>query len=394
MSVNETRHDYPFERTIAIEPPQLYAKLQEQERVARVTMPSGDPAFLVTRYEDVRFVLADPRFSVDSRKPGSPRLTDMIIESVMTTDPPEHTRLRGMVSRQFTARRIQRMRPRIQAITDQLLDEMLEKGAPADLHASFAVPLPVTVIGELLGVPIDDLDQFRAWADATVSLSGSVEEHTKAHDSLLAFLADLAQSKREKPGEDLLSALVAECAKERVTEHELLSLVLIMLLAGYEPTSNQLGGSVVALLRHPEEFQRLVDDPALIENAVDELLRYTQPGDGALFRIATEDVMIGDTLIPAGCAILTSTQTANLDERRFPDARRLDVGRKDTAHLGLGHGIHYCLGGALAKVELQIAIGTLVRRFPTLRLAIRPEELRWSMPGSMLSGYTEIPVVW
>lgn len=396
MAASETRHTYPFDRAVPTEIPPQYERLRETEPVARITMPTGDPGFLVTRYEDVRFVLSDPRFSVRQNLPGAPRLTDMAFESVMTTDPPDHTRLRRLLSREFTARRVERLRPRLQEITDQLLDTMEEKGRPADIVESLAVPLPITLICELLGVPMVDVARFRSWADTMVSLTGhSLEEWSLARDSLQDYLDELVVAKREEPGPDLLSSLVATSGvDDMLTEHDVRSLALILLLAGYEPASNQLGSSVLTLLRFPDRLAELRADPSLLPSAVEELMRYAPAGDGALFRITLDEVEIGGTVIPAGSAVLASTQAANWDPRRFDDPTGLRLDRPDNQHTALGHGIHFCLGAALARVELQVAIGTLLRRFPDLALATPVAELRWSSPGSMLSGFSEIPVTW
>ncbi|MFF8988053.1 cytochrome P450 [Streptomyces globisporus] len=396
MAATDSRHAYPFDRTDPMRIPPLYEELRESDRVARITMATGDPGFLVTRYEDVRLVLSDPRFSVEQTRPGAPRLTEMAFESVMTTDPPVHTRLRKLLSRNFTARRVEQMRPRLQQLVDDLLDDMEAKGAPADIVESLAVPFPITVICELLGVPMHDVTRFRGWADIMVSLTGySMEDWTAARDSLQDYLDELVVLKREEPGDDLLSALVASAQdSEHLTEHDVRSLSLILLLAGYEPASNQLGSSILTLLRFPERLKQLREDPSLLPSAVEELMRYAPAGDGALFRITLDEITIGDTVIPPNSAVLASTQAANWDPRRFEDPTGLRLDRPDNHHTALGHGIHFCLGAALARVELQVAIGSLLRRFPDIALATDERELRWSSPGSMLSGFSEIPVTW
>ena len=396
MAASDTRHQYPFDRAVPTEIPPLYEELRETDRVAKITMATGDPGFLVTRYEDVRFVLSDSRFSVRQDLPGAPRLTEMTFESVMTTDPPVHTRLRRLLSRDFTARRVEKMRPRLQEIVDGLLDEMEKQGPPAEIVESLATPFPITVICELLGVPMVDVARFRTWADIMVSLTGySMEEWTGARDSLENYLDELVVAKRENPGDDLLSALVKTAATEDdLTEHDVRSMSLILLLAGYEPASNQLGSSILTLLRFPERLEQLRRNPDLLPSAVEELMRYAPAGDGALFRVTLDDVTIGGTHIPANSAVLASTQAANWDPRRYDEPDGLVLDRPDNQHTALGHGIHFCLGAALARVELQVAIGSLLRRFPKLALGTDVANLRWSSPGSMLSGFSEIPVTW
>ncbi|MDX3113363.1 cytochrome P450 [Streptomyces scabiei] len=391
---------YPFERPSALEPCPHYKRLRETQPVADIRMPSGDHALLVTDYESVRTVLSDDRFSrAATARPGAPRIgtEPQNAKNLLSMDPPQHTRVRRLVSREFTARRVAALRPRIQSCTDELLDAMERAGSPADLVPAFAFPLPVTVICELLGVPLDEREQIAEWSGTVLStVSLPVEQIVAAHTGLATYLSGLIAAKREKPGDDLLSALVSihEADAERLDEEELLHLAITLLIAGHETTTNQIANGVLALLTHPEQVEAVRRDPAMIDTAVEELLRFVPPGDEATLRIATQEVKLGDTVVPAGTAVLASLASANRDAGHFTEPDALDV--TDTAraqHLTFGYGIHYCLGAGLARLELEIAIGTLLRRFPTLRPAVPVEDVPRSS-GRLIHGVTSLPVAW
>ncbi|MFF4717017.1 cytochrome P450 [Streptomyces eurythermus] len=391
---------YPFERPTALEPAPEYRRLRESCPVSGIRMPSGDHGLLVTDYDAVRTVLSDARFSrAATARPGAPRIgtEPQNAKNLLTMDPPEHTRVRRLVSREFTARRVAALRPRVQARTDELLDAMERTGSPADLVPALAFPLPVTVICELLGVPLDEREQIAEWSGTVLStVSLPVERIVAAHNGLAGYLGKLIAAKQRQPGDDLLSALVSihEADAERLDEEELLHLAITLLIAGHETTTNQIGNSVLALLTHPEQFEAVRRDPAALPAAVEELLRFVPPGDEATLRIATEDVKLGDTLVPAGTAVLASLASANRDSAQYPDADTLDVARvPGTQHLTFGYGIHYCLGAGLARLELEIALGSLLRRFPTLRLDIPADQVPRSA-GRLIHGVTSLPVAW
>ncbi|MEV6028407.1 cytochrome P450 [Streptomyces sp. NPDC052036] len=391
---------YPFERPSALEACPHYKRLRETDPVAEIRMPSGDHALLVTDYESVRTVLSDARFSrAATAQPGAPRIgtEPQNAKNLLSMDPPEHTRVRRLVSREFTARRVAALRPRIQSCTDELLDAMEKAGSPTDLVPALAFPLPVTVICELLGVPLDEREQIAEWSGTVLStVSLPVEQIMAAHMGLATYLGKLIAVKREKPGDDLLSALVSihEADAERLDEEELLHLAITLLIAGHETTTNQIANGVLALLTHPEQFEAARRDPGRVPAAVEELLRFVPPGDEATLRIAMEDVKLGDTVVPAGTAVLASLASANRDAGQFTDPDTLDVTRvPDVQHLTFGYGIHYCLGAGLARLELEIAIGSLLRRFPTLRLAVPAQEVPRSS-GRLIHGVTSLPVAW
>lgn len=353
-----------------------YLELQRDEPVARVRLPYGGDGWLATRYEDVKTVLADPRFSRAAvMEPGAdvPRtLPTMPAETnILSMDPPDHTRLRRLVAKAFTARRTEQLRERAQEIVDGLLDGMEERGAPADLVESLAMPLPITIICEMLGVPFEDREKFRAWSEAAVAITAfTYDEILASGESLRAYIGELAERKRVDPADDMLSVLVAAHDNEdRLTTKELVSFGVALLVAGHETTANQLGNFVYQLLGDPDLLGQLRADPALVPAAVEELLRFTPLGGSAGFpRIATAEVELSGVTIKPGEAVFVDNLAANRDPSVFENPNDLDFRRAHNPHITFGHGAHHCIGAPLARMELQVAIGTLLKRFPQLRL--------------------------
>ncbi len=381
-----------------LDPDPLLAELRASQPVVRVQLPFGEPCWLLTRYEDVRAMLADARFSrAATIGTDVGRMAEFfpIEDSILGMDPPEHTRIRRLVSATFTARRMQALRGRAQEIVDGLLDAMSDAEQPVDFVEAVALPLPITMICELLGVPFDDRERFHGWANIFMTSSGhTVEELLDAHGQLTAYLADLIAKRRVEPTDDILGALVAARDEDGavITEGELRSLAMAILVAGYETTANQLGKFVLCLLDNPEQLQRLRENPELVPNAVEELMRLIPLSAGSqIAYLATEDVEIGGVVIHAGEGVIPSTASANRDESVFVDADHLDVERPDVFQLGFGHGSHYCLGAHLARVELQVAIGSLLARFPDLRLAVPTAEVPWK-DGSAVWGLEALPL--
>ncbi|MEW2252401.1 cytochrome P450 [Streptomyces sp. NPDC058733] len=387
---------FPFETSRLFDPPAEWRELREGCPVARADLPTGDRAWLVTRYEDVRAVLNDPRLSrAATTRPDAPRLGPARPEpdSIMAMDPPDHTRLRRLLAPAFTGRQAERLRPRIARTAERLLDDMAEIGPPVDLVEHLARPLPIITICELLGVPDEDRESFKEWTDAALTLAphaaGAV---TGARERLADYLRHLIAEKQHRPGDDLLGTLIAAREEDRLRPAELVTVAATLITAGYHTVANSLANSVLALLRHPDQLDPLRGGP-FPPQAVEELLRWTPgPVSGGTIRIATQEVKVGSTVVRPGEAVIPSTASANRDAAAFEDPDALDLSRAENRHIAFGHGIHRCLGAPLARVELHVAFDALLRRFPGLRLAVAEEELTWGT--GMIRGVTELPVAW
>jgi cytochrome P450 len=391
------------------EPPTLYAPLpelagaQRDEAVVKVDTTDGGIAYLVTRFQDVRTVLVDPRFS----RAAATRSTDVAADfglgalasdSIAGMDPPEHTRLRKLVARAFTARRVEQLRPRAAQIVDELIDQLQALPQPADLVENFSLPLPVKIICELLGVPADDRHRFHAWSDTLMSAPGADPAVTGAALRAMGeYLAGLIQRKRAVPADDLMTALIAARDEhDKLTEEELVRMCLGILIGGHETTANQINMILLTLRRYPDERDRLLKDPGLIPGAVEELMRFVQLGDGAtsLPRVTTEAVELSGVAIPAGAVVLPAIAVANRDPQVYPSRPdALDVARPDVSHLSFGAGVHHCLGAQLARMELQEALRGLCTRLPGLQIAVPDEELRFKQ-GMVVRSVEALPVTW
>jgi cytochrome P450 len=384
------------------DPHRLYATLRVQRPVARVRTPMGLHVWVVTRYEDARAALADPRLSKDGarfaavldRQAVAPARRAMFAESLtrhmLNSDPPDHTRLRKLVSRAFTVRAIARMRPRIEEIATGLADAMAVGPPEVDLLDEFAFPLPMSVIGELLGVPDGERDEFRTWSNTVLS-AGAPEARASAAAAMARYLTALVEAKRAAPGDDMLSAIVAASDdQDRLSRDETVSMAFLLLVAGHETTVNLIGNGMLALLRHPDRLAELRADPGLTPGAVEEFLRYDGPVNLATFRHTTERVRIADTTIPAGEIVLVSLASANRDPDRYPAADELDL-RRAAPNLAFGFGIHHCLGAPLARLEGDVAFRTLLASFPDITLAAEPAELTWRT-STLMRGLTRLPV--
>jgi cytochrome P450 len=382
------------------DPMALFARLRESRPVAPARMPDDGRAWIITRYADVRTALTDSRLvnKAHRRLSGSGSLPSGVagVHALLNIDPPDHTRLRRLVQKAFTPRRADQLRPRAEEIAAGLLDEMA--AAPddvIDLIDRYAGPLPTTVISELLGIPVTD----REWIWLTVTDYGKGgEELERVPQELGAYFARLITAKRAAPGNDLLSALVRahdnaieDDSEAALTTTELLSAAYHLVMAGFDTTVNLIASGTLALLTHPGEMARLRQDPSLLPAAVEELLRFTNPVNHVTARFTTEDIPIGDVVIPAGERVLIATSSANRDPEHFPDPDRLDLGRDASGHVAFGYGIHYCLGAPLARMEAEVALGGLLARFPAISLAVPSEELRWR-PVSLMNGLESLPV--
>ncbi|MGK4596389.1 cytochrome P450 [Amycolatopsis sp. w19] len=387
---------YPAEKDDPATP--IYA---EYPPMSRVVFPSGCEGWLVTRYEDVRLIFSDTRFSRNLLAPGAPCLIEpgdfsTGEHSILNMDPPDHTRLRKLTAQAFTVRRIAGLRPRIQQIADTLLRAMAEHGPPADLVEMFAFPLPTAVMCEILGVPYEGRERFRQWSRVIVTpMAYSPEEVAQARRDGADDMAALVAVKRETPGEDLLSVLVHARDEDgdRLTEAELIDLATQLLLAGHETTVSLIATGIVLLTGHPDQLAALRSDPSLTEGAVEEIMRFDGPADASLLRVALEDVELSAGPVRRGEAVLAHTGAANRDEAAFPGASRFDIRRRNAPQLGFGHGLHFCLGAALARLEGEIAFRTLLDGLPGLDLAVPASAITWRPPLS-IRGPEEVPVTW
>lgn len=395
---------FPFPGSTYRGPDPQYATMRAQCPVARVRTKGGIDAWLVSRYADVRAAQADSRLSrAQASGDDAPRVGGTMYttpDMIISMDLPQHTRLRRLVAGAFTSRRIERMRPKVAAMLDALLDEFAAQDQPADFVQSVAVPFPLTVIGELLGVSPQDLPMFGKWARAfaTVNDPAGGEDALNGLAKLLEYIVGLIAEKRAAPADDVLSELIAvRDAGDMLSEQELITFGFTLIGAGFDTTASQLANSVLTLIAsHRDQWRWLAEEPSRIPVAVDELLRYVNlfATDTTGFpRIAAADLEIGGVPIAKGDAVILSLTSANRDETVFDSADELDLARNPNPHISFGHGIHHCLGMHLAKMEMELALEGLVRRFPGLRLAIPEEELPWHV-GEINHTLTALPVAW
>jgi cytochrome P450 len=388
--LQQTSETIALSRAFVQDPWPVYQQLRQAAPVQRAVLAGGAPVWLITGYDEARALLADPRLSTDyfgvrALLPGAAGPYESPLSAhMLNTDPPAHTRLRSLVEQAFTGQTVARLRPRIQQIADDLLDQ-LASGAPVDLIEDYAVPLPVTVICELLGVPAADRNDFRRWSRAIVS-SVPPDVARESERSVSAYLTALIDAKRFSPSDDLLSDLIHQTgAHGPLWPDELVRMAFLLLVAGLEKMVSLIGNGVLALLQHPGELARLRSEPSLLPTAIEEFLRYEGAIHIATVRFATAPVPAGDVLIPADALVLISLLAANRDRDRYADPDVLDLTRPSDGHLAFGHGPHYCVAAPLARLEGQIAIGRLLRRFPGLALAGAPGDagdLQWR--GSLL----------
>jgi len=363
-------------------------------------------SWIVTTYDDTIAVLKDPRFIKDTHKVSKPwerqdaagenaTVIDRFLtwrRDMLTVDPPDHTRLRGLVSKAFTPRMIEQLRPRIQQIADELLEAVQAQGR-MDLIVDFAFPLPITVISEMLGIPAKDRQQFRVWSQTIVNvpMEPQMEDKLAALEMFVQYIKTLLADKSAHPGSDLTSGLVqAEERGDSLNEAELISTIFLLIVAGHETTVNLIGNGMLALLEHPEQMRLLRADPSLLPSAIEELLRYTAPVSLSSPRWASEDIPMHGKVIRKGEMVFASLIGADTDQQQFPDPEVLDILRQENQHVAFGKGIHYCLGAPLARLEGQIAIGTLLQRLPNLRQA-EGAQLTWTQ-NPILRGLTSLPV--
>ncbi|QSY48756.1 MULTISPECIES: cytochrome P450 [Streptomyces] len=395
----EVVHDWPVDHLPGLEFDPLLHRLLREEPVARIRMRFGEgDAWLVTRYEDVKTVAADPRMSraLTVDRPVTSMTPHVVAPAggIGRTDPPDHTRLRRLVAQTFGRKRVEALRPRAQELAERMTGRMLDQGPPADLAEHLTGPLPAQLIGDLLGVPSHDIDRLQAWRGVILSSSHSQQRGDAVKREIADYFRGMARHRTEHPGDDLFSALVAEQAEGGLSMPELISLAVMLVLNGMDAVRNQVSNMVYALLTHPEQLEKLRAEPTLLPQAVEELLRFIPHRNGVgLPRIATGDLEIGESVIRDGEVVYVSYLAANRDSTVFTEPDRLDLSRDEAPNLSFGHGAHYCVGAMLTRMEAEVMLSTLLERFPRLRLIASPDQMRWRQ-GSINRGPEELWVSW
>ncbi|WP_399141832.1 cytochrome P450 [Streptomyces sp. NBUA17] len=395
-----TPRDFPIRRGCPFAAPEEYATLRTEDPVARVTLPTKREAWAVSRYDDVRELLSDPRVSADIRRPNFPALGEGEQEAgarfrpFIRTDAPEHTRYRRMLLPVFTVRRVRAMRPAVQARVDEILDGMLAAGGPTDFVSAYANAVSTSVICELLGIPRKNLEFFRDVTRVSGSRTSTAEQVSEALGGLFGLLAELIAERREEPRDDLISKLVTDhLLPGHVTTDQLLSTLGITINAGRETTTSMIALSTLLLLDRPELTAELRRDASLMPAAVDELLRVLSVADSIPLRVAAEDIELSGRTVPADDGVIALLAGANHDPEQFDDPEEVDFHRTDNHHVAFGYGVHQCVGQHLARLELEVALETLLRRVPTLRLAGDRDQVAFKHDSATF-GLEELLVTW
>ncbi|GAA1503981.1 cytochrome P450 [Sphaerisporangium rubeum] len=388
---------FPMDRQCPYHPPPGYTDLRAEGPAARVRLYDGRVAWVVTGHADTRRLLLDRRLSSDRSRADFPVLVPRMAASKLVAlvgmDPPEHDVQRRMLAPSFTVNRVKTLRPAITRIVTERIDALLAGGPVADLVPRFALPVPSTVICELLGVPYDDHEFFEDQTRRMLMATSTAEQAATASGTLVAYFEKLIAKRIDDPGEGLVGTLIRErLSTGELDRTQIASIVMFLLVAGHETTANMIGLSILTLLEHPEELNELRQDPHLIKEAVEELLRFLSVAD-ELQRVAAEDIELGDVVIKAGDGVYLPNASANRDAEVFPDPDVLDLRRDARPHLAFGHGVHQCIGQNLARAELEIGLQQLITRIPTLRLA-EPVETLGVKPGGSVQGIYRLPVTW
>ena len=384
-------------------------RLRGEAPAHNLVFPHGAKVWLVTRYADVRRLLSDPRVSKDGRRANElfARHSGMVVEQqeepadlgfddeltshMLNSDPPRHTRLRNLVGKELTAKRMESLRPRLEQVVDELLDA-LDDGRPVvDLVTGLTQPLPIISICELLGIPAEDGPVFREWATQLVGAGHDPEVVEAASNNVISYAKATIAARRANPGDDLISALARETDDDRLTDDELLGMFFLLVIAGYSTTTHSLTNFLFSLITHPTELAKLRGDNEIMHAAVDELMRFDGGVAVATFRFTKEEIALGDVVIPAGEILALSLSSADRDSAKYPDPDRLDLGRRPNGVLGFGHGPHYCIGAPLARIEAETMLRKLLDRFPDLRLAADPDTLEWES-NPLMRGLVQLPV--
>ncbi|MGB3442586.1 MAG: cytochrome P450 [Actinophytocola sp.] len=389
----------PFRRRCPFDPPEEYARLREERPITSVRLPGGRTGWLVTRYEDIRTMLANTSLTphlVQVTPATELPLPEEELEvppgTFAAMDQPEHTRYRKLIAPWFTPKRVEQRAPRIRQIVDGLLAGILDSGPPADLVSQYAKPLALTMVSELLGLPQETRAGFQAAVMTMFSLDSSPDQLRPAHTRIYQGLGDLVAARHSDPGPDLVSELVH--AGQGLTDEEIVNMAAFLLLAGLETSSHMISLGTFALLEHPDALAALRADPDLIGSAVEELFRYLTIVQFGLTRVAREDFDVAGQRVHAGEIVIASLAAANRDPAAYTEPDRLDLHRNEATHLALGYGSHHCLGAHLARAEIRIAIGTLLQRIPGLRLAVPAEQVRRGDEDMVFYGLHLLPVTW
>ncbi|WP_079530028.1 cytochrome P450 family protein [Halobacillus hunanensis] len=377
-----------------------FNKLRQEDPIHQTLLPNGNFSWIVTRYDDAVAVLKDPRFIKDytyflgEEQEEEQTESNIFVKNMLFSDPPDHKRLRGLVQKAFTPKMIEGLRGRIKEITDDLLDKV-EPNGKMNLIDDFAFPLPIIVICEMLGVPSQDRNKFRTWSNTLVEASNDPEEAAQLQTHMAEFvmyLKELIAIRRQDPKDDMISKLIqSEEEGDSLSEQELYGVISLLIIAGHETTVNLVTNGVLALLENPEQKQQLINDPSLIESALEEFLRYNGPVEFSTDRWAAEDVELRGETIAKGDHVIVALDSANRDSEQFEDPDVFDITRGKSKHLAFGKGIHFCLGAPLARLEAEVAVTTLLRRMPGLQLNTTSEKLEWR-PGMLMRGLKELPV--
>jgi cytochrome P450 len=391
-------------------PYRILAKLRAAGPVRQVVWAHGARTWLVTRYQEISALVNDPRVSKDGRRlnelfalhsgvsapsaddePAGVGFSDELATHMLNSDPPRHTRLRSLVSKAFTAHRVERLRPRIEQVADECLDAM-DGRSDVDLISGFAVKLPITTICDLFGMPREDRERFRLWGTKLVGAGQDPAEVAEAGEKMVAYVSALIDIKRADPSDDMVSELVrVQEDGEKLSHGELVSMIYFLAVAGHITTICSIGNAVYNLLTHPGELARLRDDLSLMPAAIDELMRFDPAAQVGTFRFTTAEIQMGDVVIPPGELLALSWSSGNRDSAYFPDADRLDLNRHPVGILSFGYGLHRCIGVPLAKMQIEIGLTRLLSRYPDLRLAVDPAEIRWDN-NALLRSLIALPV--
>jgi cytochrome P450 len=391
---------YPMQRQCPFDPPGDYAQLRTTQRFARVRLWDGSRPYLLTDYADIRAVLSNPRFSCEPTREGFPhifegrKVADMADRSFLRLDPPEHDRLRRMVMKEFTVKKVELLRPLIQAVVDRLIDRYSKLPQGADFVEHFSAPLPTQIITQLLGVPYEDHEIFHRATRIQFGTKSTPAEVRQSLEELFGYLDALVTRKEREPRDDIVSRLVQEqLVPGHVDRLTLINIIRLLLSAGHQTTQNMTALGIVTLLQHPDQLQLIKTRPEVIPAAVEELLRYSSILHIGARRVALEDIDVNGVTVKAGEGVICSIPAANRDEKLFPDPDRFDIERDAAGHVAFGFGVHQCLGQVLARVELQVLYGTLFRRLPELRLAVPFSQLRFRH-DMFVYGVYELPLAW